>query len=527
MTHAFSDVNPVPDPMPDPMNTERNFERLKSSLVALISHELRTPLTYISASLEMLEIAYENPEMQAQVPKFLGIIDQGVQQLNTTINELLTFSELESTPTQPQRNLVQRTDVKVLVLGVVNVLRDTYQAKKQVFEISIQDELPNVMVDPSKLSEVVLQLLSNAIKFTPEKGHVRILVMEQYKKIHLLISDTGPGISEEVQALIFDPFYQSENYLIREKGGLGLGLTLVQRLCQAMGASLEMSSELTGYSGTNFSVWLPLFEDEQLSEEKFRETLAQMQDAHVQKDRELSRLKSQLVKYTQDLHQAYQSNEQQQSQLETIYVDVMEGFAAAMQVRDPFMRGRSQRMAAYAGLFAQSLALPEAQCHILEQACLLCDIGYLGISDEVLQKAETHQLSEDEKAHIQTHPQIAAHMLSQIKAFAPVVPVILYHHENVDGTGYPNGVSGDEIPHLSRIVRIVDAFDAMTSDRAYRPRFTPDYAIREIQRYAGSQFDAELVTLFTELWEEKKGHMQQFMQDTHLLLEPKSKDGTR
>lgn len=523
MTHAFSDANG----MSDPIDHAQNFERLKSSLVSLMSHELRTPLTYISASLEMLEIAYENPEMQAQVPKFLGIIDQGVQQLNTTIDELLTFSELEANPAEaPKSHAIQRTDVKALVLGVINIVRDTYQAKKQVFEVSIQEELPPVMVDPSKLSEVLLQLLSNAIKFTPEQGHVRILVMEQYEKLHLLISDTGPGIPEDIQSLIFDPFYQKENYLIREKGGLGLGLTLVQRLCHAMGAILEMSTELTGYSGTNFSVWLPLYKEGELSEIKFRETLAQMQDAHAQKDRELSKLKSQLVRYTEDLHRAYQSNEQKQSQLENIYVDVMQGFATAMQVRDPFMRGRSQRMAAYARLFAENLALPEALCQVLEQACLMCDIGYLGISDEVLQKAEAQQLSEGEKAYIQTHPQIAANMLQHIKAFTPVVPIILHHHENWDGSGYPSGLKGQKIPYLSRMVRIIDAFDAMTSDRAYRPRFSPEYAVQEIQRHAGSQFDSELVKLFTELWQDKKHFIQQLMQEMRTSSESNEKNGT-
>lgn len=522
MKHALSHS----DANPDPIDDARNFERLKSSLVSLMSHELRTPLTYISASLEMLEIAHENPEMQSQVPKFLGIIDQGVQQLNATIDELLTFSELESTPSNtPTQHSVQRTDIKALVLGVVNILRDTYQAKKQVFEISIQEDAPYVMVDSSKLSEVVLQLLSNAIKFTPEKGHVRILVMEQNDKMHILISDTGPGIPEEIQALIFDPFYQKENYLVREKGGLGLGLTLVQRLCHAIGATLEMSTELTGYSGTNFSVWLPLYKEDDLSEIKFRETLAQMQDAHMQKDQELSKLKSQLVRYTEDLHRAYQSNEQKQSQLETIYVDVMQGFATAMQVRDPYMRGRSQRMAAYARLFAEHMDLPESQCRILEQACLLCDIGYLGISDEVLQKAESQQLSDEDKEHIQTHPQIAANMLGQIKAFAPVVPVILHHHENYDGSGYPAGLKAMSIPYLSRVVRILDAFDAMTSDRAYRSRLSPEYAVQEIQNHAGSQFDSELVTLFTDLWKKKQDKIQQYMQEFSLSPEAKKKDG--
>src|SRR5690606_25723929 len=86
----------LPSAMSENALPERDFERLKASLVSLISHELRTPLTYISASLEMLEIAYESPEMQGDVRRFLNIIDQGVKQLNTTIDELLMFSSLEA-----------------------------------------------------------------------------------------------------------------------------------------------------------------------------------------------------------------------------------------------------------------------------------------------------------------------------------------------------------------------------------------------------------------------------------------------
>lgn len=494
--------------MSEKPNPDREFERLKTSMVSLISHELRTPLTYISASLEMLEMAYETPQLQGEVKRFLNIIDQGVKQLNSSIDELLTFSNLELEASQSKThsgNLnFQNIDLQQSVVEVVNILKPSYTSKQQVLEVAIAENLPELSVDSSKLSEILLQLLSNAIKFTPEKGHIRVMVIEQTDYFQILISDTGPGITPEVQSRIFDPFYQREDYLIREAGGLGLGLTLVQRLCHAIGARLEIYPEEGLYTGTNFLVKVPRKNDYKAENQELRKALAEMQKlslSNAEQEQELMHLKSQLLKYTDDLQRAYQSNEQKQSALDSIYLEMMSGFAAALEVRDPFTRGRSQRIAAYAQMLAEELNLsPEQQQH-LEQACLLCDIGYLGISDEVLHKANSESLSETERQHIQTHPKIAAEMLHTIRIFEPVVPLILHHHENFDGSGYPEQLQGDKIPYLSRIMRVVDAFDAMISDRSYRTRHEPAYAIQEIQAQAGRQFDPKIVKLFTGLWQ--------------------------
>ena len=492
------------DALPE-RNAIDDFERLKASLVSLISHELRTPLTYISASLEMLEIAYESPGMQGEVQRFLNIIDQGVKQLNSTVDELLMFSNLESNHPGKQKQQMQvDVDAQQLTVEVVNILKPIYLAKKQVMEVSIEENLPLLQVDASKLSEIMLQLLSNAIKFTPAKGHIRVMMMRDGDWLQLIVSDNGPGIAPELVGRIFDPFYQQEDYLIREHGGLGLGLTLVQRLCHTIGARLEVFPEEGKYTGTNFLVRVPLHAREQGPElTKVIEQMQVLSQSNAEKEAQLDSLKAQLLRHTEDLQRAKRSNEQKQSALDAMYLEMMSGFATALEVRDPFTRGRSQRMARYASLLAEEAGLSDEEQQRLQQACLLCDIGYIGISDDVLHKEVSH-LTPEEREHIHSHPRIGAEMLKHVRLFEPVVPLILYHHENFDGSGYPEGVKGKDIPYLSRMMRIVDAFDAMLSDRSFRSRYAPDYALKEITRFAGSQFDPEIVKLFTRLWDSGK-----------------------
>lgn len=499
-------------------DAERDFERLKASLVSLISHELRTPLTYISASLEMLEIAYENPDMKPEVQRFLGIIDQGVKQLNFTIDELLMFSNLESSPPAKPRLQMAEVDVQQLVVEVLNILKPSYQTRRQVMEVAIGEDLPPLEVDASKLSEIVLQLLSNAIKFTPTQGHIRLLVMRDGDWLQIIVSDTGPGIEAELRKRIFDPFYQQEDYLIREHGGLGLGLTLVQRLCHSIGARLEVFPEEGLYTGTNFLVKLPLQARD--SGPDLKRTLEQMQQlsqSNAEKDDQLNKLKGQLLRFTEELQTSKRSNEQKQSTLDAMYLEMMSGFAMALEVRDPYTRGRSQRIARYAELLAEEAGLDAQARTRLQQACLLCDVGYIGISDDVLHK-ENALLTEAEREHIRSHPRIGAEMLQHVRLFEPVTPLILHHHENFDGSGYPDGLAGSAIPYLSRLMRVVDAFDAMISDRSFRSRFAPEYAMEEIRKFAGSQFDPEIVKLFTKLWD--SGKLQSLIASMQELTHP-------
>lgn len=491
----------------------QDYERLKSALVSLISHELRTPLTYVSASLEMIEIALETPDMQAEIRRFLNIIAQGVKQLHTTIDELLLFSNLENAlPEQQAVAIHEAVDLRNLTCEVVNILKPSYQAKKQVLEVSIQENLPPLTTDSGKLSEVLIQLLSNAIKFTPTGGHIRIMVIGTESHLTVIISDNGPGIPAEIRQWIFDPFFQQEDPLIREHGGLGLGLTLVQRLCHLLGGELRLEVEAPPQTGTTFVLELPRVNPIFQKHQEMRQMLSELKlltRANAEKEAQLQGLKGQLLQYTEALTLATQSNQQKQGALENMYVEMIQGLAFALETRDPYTRGRARRIFSCADLLAEALGLSSQERDTLEKACLLCDLGYIGIPDQILHKNQQQNLSAEEIHQIQSHPMIGAELLKHIQAFDSIVPLVLSHHENWNGSGYPQGLRGEEIPLLARIIRLADAFEAMISDRAYRRPRDPESALGEIEAASGIQFDPELVKLFIGLWQ--TGRLQPFI----------------
>ncbi|MBI5681903.1 MAG: HD domain-containing protein, partial [Deltaproteobacteria bacterium] len=134
----------------------------------------------------------------------------------------------------------------------------------------------------------------------------------------------------------------------------------------------------------------------------------------------------------------------------------------------------------------------EITSHLL--ASTLHDIGKIGTYEHLLDKPD--KLTDEEFELIKAHPAKGAEILKQIKALKDVIPIVRAHHENTDGTGYPDGLKGNNIPLLARIVHVVDSFDAMTTDRPYRTSFDRGYALKELKRYAGAQFDTEVVKAF-------------------------------
>ncbi len=183
--------------------------------------------------------------------------------------------------------------------------------------------------------------------------------------------------------------------------------------------------------------------------------------------------------------------------IQKAYLQTIIGLAEALETRDAYTRGHSDRAVEYAGAVAQELRLTPEQADRLQYAVILHDIGKIGISDNILNKPG--KLSEEEFGLMKTHPVKGANILSKIPFLSPIAPVVRHHHERWDGKGYPDGLAGEDIPIESRIVAVLDSYDAMTSDRIYRKAPGREYAQNELRRCAGTQFDPLVVEAFLKV----------------------------
>jgi putative nucleotidyltransferase with HDIG domain len=185
-----------------------------------------------------------------------------------------------------------------------------------------------------------------------------------------------------------------------------------------------------------------------------------------------------------------------EAETQSAYLGAIRALAAALDARDPYTAGHSERVSALSVLIARQLALTEAEVDIIRLGALLHDIGKIGVADHILRKPGP--LSADEFEQIRRHPGLGARILRKVPFLEPHLAIVELHHERPDGKGYPFGLLGDNIPLDARIVHVADAFDAMTSARAYRPARAAAVALVELQRYSGTQFDPASVDALRE-----------------------------
>lgn len=170
--------------------------------------------------------------------------------------------------------------------------------------------------------------------------------------------------------------------------------------------------------------------------------------------------------------------------------------AEAVNSRDPYTGGHVKRVQDYSLQMAKALEMPAQQRDALRLAAILHDIGKIGIDDAILRKSGG--LSAEEQHSMRKHPEIGARILAMADGMKDVVPGVRHHHEWFDGSGYPDGLTGDTIPLSARIIAIVDVFDALTTDRPYRAALPFAAALDELARGAGNHFDPALVKIFAE-----------------------------
>ena len=191
---------------------------------------------------------------------------------------------------------------------------------------------------------------------------------------------------------------------------------------------------------------------------------------------------------------------------------VLAALSQAIEARDPYIRGHSDRVSALAAVVARRLGWKSSRVGALKLGAVLHDVGKLNVDAAVLRKPGP--LDEREYLEIKRHPLDGARLIRRFETLRPALPYILFHHERWDGAGYPSGRSREQIPVGARIVAVTDAFDAMTSLRPYRAPLTLGTALAEVDGGAGTQFDPGVVRAFLSAWSD--GELDRLLPDERL-----------
>jgi HD-GYP domain-containing protein (c-di-GMP phosphodiesterase class II) len=184
-----------------------------------------------------------------------------------------------------------------------------------------------------------------------------------------------------------------------------------------------------------------------------------------------------------------------------LFFGTVSALSQAIDAKDGFTRGHADRVSRIGGAIAREMGLSERHIEEIELAGMLHDIGKIGVEDQILMKPT--RLDPHEQQLMRRHPIYGASILEPSESLRPLVPLVLHHHENYDGSGYPDGRKGEDIPLGSRIIIVADAYEAMTSDRIYRKAIGHERAMEQLNRYKGIQFDPQVVRALGTLIEKR------------------------
>lgn len=207
---------------------------------------------------------------------------------------------------------------------------------------------------------------------------------------------------------------------------------------------------------------------------------------------DFNQMSGHVERYVQQLRHAAQANRE-------LFIGNMRAFVAAIDAKDPYTRGHSERVAMYSRTIARFMQLPEDVQHKVWISGLLHDVGKIGVEDHVLRKEG--KLTAEEFEQMKMHTVIGYDIMKAIEQLREMVPGIRSHHEAWNGRGYPDGLKGEQIPLFGRIIGVADTFDAITTNRPYQQAYSLEYAVETIKKLTGSRFDAKIVTAFLRAFE--------------------------
>jgi len=578
-------------------------EEASSNLMSVVAHEIRTPLTAIKAYTETLLDSLSNPHTPRQ--RFLGIINDECDRLTRLVTDILDLSRLEA----GQRPLRLSRLELAQVIGEVADAVDSLSGPRQ---IAIQTDVdPRLVVeaDADLLKRLYLNLLGNAVKFSPVGGVVQVSVTVRGEDWLGTVDDQGPGIPPEDLPRVFERFFRGRQAGNHQVDGTGLGLAIARGIVELHGGRIWVESQPAG--GSRFCFTMPVrqmaspaarriarqialrpdlrelfdhtaemvaaamdaeivslmvvdpdrgdlfivasrgLEGQNLSERRItvRSGVAGAVAAwgkpvlvnNIETDRRFLRLNH--PQYTtksllsvplrvegevlgvlnvnnkvsgapfdeHDLSLIVALVERVGSAVERTYAypdsgravgEALEAIRSLTRMRRDYLLG-TRSAVRLARATAAELGMSAAEVDTLGFATAIHDVGMTRMEDPIL--SAPRPLHDEEREAVAQHPELGVEMIRPLEDMSLVRDLILCHHERWDGSGYPQGLAGEDIPLGSRVLAAVDAYESMTAGRPYRPPRRRDEAIGELRREAGHQFDPRVVEALLKALERDGG----------------------
>ncbi len=571
---------------------------LKSDFVTHVSHELRTPLTSIKAYMETLN-EHNDDENFAQRGEFLEIVSKETDRLIRIVGDILDVSKIEF-----GQRPIQRTqfELRPLVEDVVSVLAPTLKEKNITIDVRIPESLPRVEADEDLMKQVFINLVTNAVKYSPDGTTVTITAEEETVDVRVTVEDQGIGIPADEVENVFDKYFRVRSQNVSKFEGVGLGLAIVKNIVEQHGGSIHVESEedvgskfiftaprehcvndLVGYIAEVVDAREDLHDMLELIVRMIAELLSAKIVSLMLLDTNRSELFIKLSygldewiventrvkvgegiagKVAEHGEPLFISNIEENDvftcpnnpQYETVSLlsvplivsGVVVGVVNVNNKTDgePFTHDDLNLLISFGERISRALervraiedsrsfledtieafrrmldnkskttmieaavnlavctsrrlGLSEKDVSVIQYVTSVHDIGMTEISDEILDKALN--LTNEELPQIREHPQRGAELIRPLEFVESVSNIILYHHERVDGRGYPMGLRGDEIPIGARVLAVVDAYQSMTTGRPYKKAVAVENAVKELVECVDKQFDSDVVNAFIDV----------------------------
>lgn len=397
----------------------------------------------------------------------------------------------------PTPNVFDESDLRLLstlahqVAATVERARLLNETEQRLTEISDLFELTNLMRTATTEERLQELIVSGTVRLLNARGGSLQILSEDEEVLRLVATHGLGGVGAEIPRTMggvsWDAVNSGESYVIENvHEDVRIRLPeLIQEICGAIIAPLRTPTHNLGTLFVGFDNTEPPTE----AQLHLVTTIANLAAHAMQRQR----LYEQTVGQAEFLRLALR-------ELQSSYQATLLALSAALDARDRETEGHSKRVMKLALAIGQKLKLSPGELTALERGALLHDIGKIGISDNILLKPGP--LTPEERELMNRHPEMGHEMLQGIPFLQDVLPIVLYHQEMFDGSGYPYGMKGEEIPLGARIFAVADTYDAMTSSRPYREAMPHEIALEEIERCAGSQFDPVVVAAFKQIFED-------------------------